>query len=59
MTLLGAVGATIFIRVFNEIGLEPLAAGFVVMTWLIIFLAWLNPRFRGNAEESPDAEAML
>ncbi len=53
LTLFGAVGATLLIRVFTSIGLVPLAAGFLTMTWLLIFLAWLNPRFNAEPEPTP------
>jgi urea transporter len=46
LTLLGAIGSTMLIRVFNEIGLLPLAAGFVLMFWIIVALDKLGQRFR-------------
>jgi urea transporter len=48
LTLFGAIGATLLLRVFNLLGLVPLAAGFVTMTWMLMLLAWFNPIFRGT-----------
>jgi urea transporter len=55
LTLFGAIGATILIRLFNNLGLVPLAAGFVTMTWFIMLLGWLGPKFNGTPKEPKPA----
>ena len=50
----GAVLSTLLMAVVIETGLQPLASGFVLATWLIMFLGWFQPRYWG-----PDPKADL
>lgn len=50
----GAVMATLLMGVVIQTGLQPLASGFVLATWLIMFLGWAQPRFW-----DPDPQADL
>lgn len=51
----GAVMATLLMGVVIEAGLQPLASGFVLATWLIMFLGWAQPRF-WDADARADRE---
>jgi urea transporter len=42
LSLLGAVFASAILPVFGKLDLVSLAAGFVVTTWLVVFLGWFQ-----------------
>jgi urea transporter len=44
LALLGAIVASAVLRLFSMLGLVPLAAGFVLVTWSVIGLGWLQRR---------------
>lgn len=45
VALLGAVVASAVLRMFAMAGLVPLAAGFVLVTWMVMALGWLQRRY--------------
>ena len=55
LALLGAVVASAILPVFGELGLVSLAAGFVTVTWLIIFLGWFQEHWFNERRSSVTA----
>ena len=55
LALLGAIVASAILPLFSQIGLVSLAAGFVLTTWVIIFLGWFQEHhFNAPADRAPD-----
>jgi hypothetical protein len=57
LALMGSLAAGAVLPLFSLIGVVPLAAGFVLVTWVIFFLEWFQARYF-NAREvgsGPDA----
>jgi urea transporter len=55
LSLLGAIAASAVLPVFEKLGLISLAAGFVLVTWSIIFLGWFQDRYFIDAHQTSDA----
>jgi urea transporter len=51
LALFGAIVASAVLPMFSRLGLVPLAAGFVLVTWTVMFLGWFQQR---HFDRAPD-----
>jgi urea transporter len=53
LAILGAIIATIITPAISDLGVVALSAPFVVTTWIILALGWLEDRFQPISEREP------